>query len=141
MRTKKVKQKDTKYIHFYNANPKDKRTGDCVIRAIAVATGKSWDDILDDLTEISHDKKVLLDEKDCYGEYLEQLGFVKCKQMRKSDNTRYRGYEFLDKIDKDDIIVCHMGSHHLTAIKNKKIWDSWDCSGGCVGNYWIKDSK
>lgn len=141
MRTKKVKQKDTKYIHFYNANPKDKRTGDCVIRAIAVATGKSWDDILDDLTEISHDKKVLLDEKDCYGEYLEHLGFVKCKQMRKSDNTRYRGYEFLDKIDKNDIIVCHMGSHNLTAIKNKKIWDSWDCSGGCVGNYWIKDSK
>ena len=38
---KAKKRKDTKYMHFYNANPENNKTGDCVIRAISVATGKS----------------------------------------------------------------------------------------------------
>ena len=28
---------------FYNANPKHNRSVDCVVRAIAVATGTDWD--------------------------------------------------------------------------------------------------
>ena len=61
--------------------------------------------------------------------------------MRRKDNTRYRGYEFLDEIKKSDIIVCNIGTHHLTVIKNKKFWDTWDCSYDCVGTYWIKSKK
>lgn len=141
MKKKSKKQKDNEFVHFYNANPKDKRVGDCVIRAIAIATGKTWDDVLDDLTEYSHENKSMPNDKECYGEYLESLGFVKCKQMRKEDNTRYRGYEFLNEIKRNDIIVCHMGTHHMTAIKNKKIWDTWDCSYGCVGTYWVKKKE
>ena len=38
----------------------------------------------------------------------------------KDDNTKYRGWEFLDKIKKDDIILCHIGTHHIVAVKNKK---------------------
>ena len=44
MKTKKYK--DTKYVHFHNANPNNKRTGDCVIRALSVAMDKTWDDVL-----------------------------------------------------------------------------------------------
>lgn len=136
MKTKK--QKDTKFIHFYNANPNKKRTGDCVVRAISVATDKSWDDVLDELIGVAHNVKTAPNDVDCYSKYLEDNRFTKCKQMRKKDNTKYTGQEFIKKIKKDDIIVCHMGAHHLTAIKNKKIWDTWDCSNGCVGIYWIK---
>ena len=139
MKTKKYK--DTKYVHFHNANPDNKRTGDCVIRALSVAMDKSWDDVLDDLNKIAHEVKSVPNNKDCYMKYLEDMGFEKCKQMRKDDNTKYRGYEFLDKIKKTDIIVCHAGTHHLTTIKNKKFWDSWDCSSECIGIYWIKKSK
>lgn len=135
---KSKKRKDTKYIHFFNANPDDKLTGDCVIRAISVAVDKTWDETLDNLVELSHKVKSVPNNKDCYIKYLEQNGFIRCKQPRKNDNTRYRGYEFLDKIKKKDIIVCHMGTHHLSVIKNKKFWDTWDCTNDCVGIYWIK---
>lgn len=138
---KSKKRKDTKYVHFFNANPEDKLTGDCVIRAISIATDKTWDETLDNLVELSHKLKSVPNNKDCYIEYLEQNGFIKCKQPRKNDNTRYRGYEFLDKIKKSDIILFHAGTHHLSVIKNKKIWDTWDCSGECVGNYWIKSKQ
>ena len=32
-----------------NANPGKKRVGDCVIRAIAIATGKPWLEVYDEL--------------------------------------------------------------------------------------------
>ena len=88
---KNKKQKDTKYVHFFNANPKDKKTGDCVIRAISTATGKSWDDVLDELTEVAHTVKSVPNNKECYEVYLEKNGFIRCKQPRKDDNTKYRG--------------------------------------------------
>lgn len=135
---KNKKQKDTRYVHFFNANPKDKKTGDCVIRAISTATGKSWDEVLDELTEVAHTVKSVPNNKECYEVYLEKNGFIRCKQPRKDDNTKYRGWEFLDKIKKSDTILCHIGTHHIVAIKNKKIWDIWDCSYDCVGVYWIK---
>lgn len=31
---------NTESFHYYNANPKNKNVGDCVVRAIAFATGK-----------------------------------------------------------------------------------------------------
>ena len=132
------KREDTKYVHFYNANPQNNKTGDCVIRAISTATGKSWDETLDELVQVAHEVKTVPNNKDCYIKYLEENGFVRCKQPRKDDNTRYRGWEFLDKIKKSDTIVCHIGTRHIVAIKNKKIWDIWDCSNDCVGIYWVK---
>lgn len=33
------------YFIKYNANPKDLKTGDCVIRALSKGLNKSWDDI------------------------------------------------------------------------------------------------
>ena len=33
---------NTKYFTYLNLNPKNRKAGDCVIRAIAYATGLSW---------------------------------------------------------------------------------------------------
>ena len=35
-----------------NANPKNKRTNDCVIRAIALAENKTWLEVFDELAEL-----------------------------------------------------------------------------------------
>ena len=41
----------------YNANPKGWKTDDCVIRAIALATDKTWDQVFTDLNVIAFKKK------------------------------------------------------------------------------------
>lgn len=38
--------KNTASFTYFNANPKDKRSSDCVLRAISLASGKSWDEVL-----------------------------------------------------------------------------------------------
>ena len=35
-----------KYIE-YNMNPKNKKTGDCVVRSISFATNKKWEKVLE----------------------------------------------------------------------------------------------
>ena len=39
----KDRKKNTKWYHFYNANPKGLYTGDCRYRAYALANNLPWD--------------------------------------------------------------------------------------------------
>lgn len=50
--TRQQKYPDTNTFHFYNANPKNKYTGDCVIRAISTALEQSWEQTIKELTEL-----------------------------------------------------------------------------------------
>ena len=128
--------KDTRWLKFHNANPKNRNSDDCVIRAISLATGKSWDEVLTSLCEIALKEKRMPNEKECYGKYLEKLGWKKQKQPRKSDNTKFTGKEFVTYFS--GMAIAHIGGHHIVCIKEHKVWDTWDSTEGCIGNYWVK---
>ncbi|MBO5371758.1 MAG: hypothetical protein J6A75_03455 [Lachnospiraceae bacterium] len=147
--------KNTSCFTYFNANPKDKRSSDCVVRAISYASGISWDSVLDDLVVFAHKYKEMPSDAKCFSKYLEYIGFEKKKQPRKMDNTKYTGKEFcelLNKKYKDSKcgfsydIVANIGGHHIVAIRldsdNKyKVFDIWDCTDKTIGNYWVCDSK
>ena len=142
--TKKAPTTATYYYH--NENPSNRKTGDCVLRSIAVATGQTWDKVLDDLVEIAHKRHIMIDDVGCYGQYLERLGWTKMKQPRKFDNTKYTGKEFcrfLEDRKYKGPVLAHIGGHHITVFKRTelkcfKCCDIWDCTNGCIGNYWIQ---
>ena len=60
---------------FYNANPSGKSTGDCVIRAIATITGKSWVEVHEDLSFYSRKMYDMMDTNTVWHKYLKDLGF------------------------------------------------------------------
>ena len=35
-------------------------------------------------------------------------------------------------------MVINIGGHHMACIIDGKVWDTWNSTEGCVGNYWIK---
>lgn len=76
-------------------------------------------------------------DKKVYTKYIENKGWIKCKQPRKSNNTKYTGKEFV-KIVKGTVLA-HIGGHHIVCIKDNKVLDIWDSTDGCIGNYWIKE--
>ena len=130
---------NTQYFHFYDANPKGKRTSDCVIRAISLATNQSWDEVITGLFTLSLKYKQMLNCVEIYDRYLRSLGWVKQPMLRKDDGSRYTGKEFCEiGMCTDYDIVVHIGSHHVSCIRDSKIWDTWDCSDYSVGNFWIK---
>lgn len=42
-------------MHYFNPNPAGKAVGDCVIRAIAKATGRSWGEVYMDLAATGYE--------------------------------------------------------------------------------------
>ena len=139
MAKREQKYPDTKSFHYYNANPKNRITGDCVIRALSVAMDKSWDEVMTDLCAYAIKTKYAPLNPECYGRYLEDNGWRKTKQPRKDDNTKYTGEEFVKyRKSKDIRYVAHIGTHHIVAIKDGKVWDTWDGTDGAIGVYWSK---
>lgn len=128
---------DTSTFHFYNANPKNRRTGDCVVRAIATATGKTWDEVLEGLTATALKHKQMVNDPACFGKYLESLGWTKCSQPRKANGRKYTGQEF-HRVIGNRTAVANIGGHHTTCFINGQAWDTWDCTDGSIGNYWTK---
>lgn len=135
--TREKKYPETSSFHYYNANPKNKLGGDCVVRAIATALNQSWEKTVRELTEVGIEYGYVLNDKNTYEKYLKTKGWVKCKQPRKSDNTKFTGKEFCKGLK--GTVIAHIGGHHIVAIVDGKINDIWDSSDGCIGNYWIKE--
>lgn len=112
-------------------------TGDCVIRAIAVATEKDYKEVYNDIYEATrkyaetrnnklarhlrnHPNKMSPREgvyKEIYRPYLESLGW---KYI--SDRQRLNCNKF-----KSGTYICRV-TRHMTVVKNGKLYDSWNCS-------------
>ena len=140
----------------YNENPKNLKTGDCVIRAIALATNQTWDKVFSDLCEIAFKKKRMPNDKLVYEDYLKKLGWEKQKQPRsvyyengyKSTYSKYTVNEFVDNLNLEKYVQVKYDAYivtvanHMTSILFKDgkfdIYDIWDCGKKSIGNYWIK---
>lgn len=130
-------RQSNQYFTYTNPNPRNlKSTGDCVIRAISLALEQDWLTTFTDLCAVGAKLSRMPNDPKAYTTYLESKGWYKQSQPRKSDNTKFTLREFL-KYRKGKAIV-HCGSHHIVCIDGGKALDTWDCSEGCVGVYYIK---
>lgn len=148
--TRQNKYPETSTFHYHNANPKGRITGDCTFRAISTALGQSWEQTVMEMAEFSCKTGYAINDKKGIERYLKSKGWVKHKQPRKADNTKYTGSEFCKEIDCDIMfvgksIIADIGGHHIVCIKetedlygSHKVWDIWDSTYKCIGNYWTK---
>ena len=131
---------ETSTFHYYNANPKNRITGDCVFRAFSFAMQQDYNKTVMEMAELMCKTGYALNDKKGEERYLELKGWVKHSQPRKADNTKYTGEEFCKKLaKKNQRYIAHIGGHHMVAIVNGKVCDIWDSTDGCIGNYWTKE--
>ncbi len=140
--TRQQKYPETSTFHYYNANPKNRITGDCRIRAIATACEVPYNQVVMDLAKIQCETGY----DQCCNQgldiLLKQYGWVKQKQPRKVDNRKYTGEEFCKRLaNRKERYVANIGGHHIVAIVEAKVYDIWDSTDGCIGNYWTKGGK
>lgn len=140
------------YFKKVNVNPKNKKSTDCVIRALVTATGNTIEEVIEGLTKIYLKNGWFITDKKCVNKYLNHEGFVKQSMVKKTDNTKYTVAEFceyLDKVfgknNKGEIVISLAG--HIAAVINYRdgngyvLVDSWDCGSKCVGNWWVKSEE
>lgn len=121
----------------YNNNPKQKITTDCVIRAISFATDKTWEDVYRDLVELGIGNGLMVNDRKNWKTYLKKLGYNMEKMPKTLDNKRYTVEQFADEIAHKGWTYIVKITNHITVIKDKKLYDIWNCKNKCVGNYWI----
>lgn len=121
----------------HNNNPKNRNTGDCVIRAIALATNNSWENAYRELAERGIKKGYLPNLPPIWRKYLQDLGYEKQKMPIRKDNTRYTIEEFCNEIAEPKTTYVVKVINHLTVVKDKNLYDTWNCSSRSVMSYWI----
>ena len=124
-------------LEFRNVNPKNKKTSDCVIRALSVASGKDYYEVMDELYELSKKTGHMFNTKQTYEKWLEMNDFDKYKQPKKECGSKWMVGDINKLTFEDKSIVISM-ANHLSAVVDNKLVDTWDCRRKYIGNYWVK---
>ena len=113
---------------FHNNNALGLFENDCTIRAISTATGNSWDDTYEHLSNIARINGTMMDDKDFIRNYL--------------DDRYQRVYNIPETVGevagylKDNILLITMIGH-ITCSKYGIIYDSFDCRERIAEYCWI----
>jgi hypothetical protein len=124
------------------------KTGDCVTRAIAIATEKPYQEVYDSLNQLSKMEKPTKGKdsasrtgvfRKTYEKYLKENGWkwVPCMKIGQGCQVHLRKEE----LPNGRLIVSV--SRHLTAVIDGVIHDNHDCSRNgnrCVYGYYIKEN-
>lgn len=129
--------KETAVFTFYNANPLNKRVGDCVIRALSLTPGYDWWKVYHELCDYGETECCTPTDDEAWDAFLKKHKYKRYKMPRKADRKLYTLAEFVksDLIKDDDIVVVSICGH-LTCVKGRKVHDTWDCSEYTVRRYY-----
>lgn len=122
------------FYRYYNAHPKQLKTGDCVVRAYCTAMHK---DYLEARRELNKAKKDL--GLNSYKTAVFFRRYFKDKYLYETYNAE-KGYYRMDgemfaANHPEGTYLLRM-AHHLTCCIDGIIYDTWDCSEKCVYCSW-----
>lgn len=118
---------------FLNPNPRNILTGDCVIRALAIALDKDWDDIFLELMVTAYEMKDMPSSNNVWAYFLHKEGFERnvipdicpnCVTIRDFANDTPKG-----------IYILGTGTHVVTVIDGI-YYDTWDSGDEIPIFYW-----
>lgn len=112
---------------YYNANSKGNFVNDCVIRAISLAEGKTWDETYKELSDIAQSEGILLDDVNFVENYLDE------RYERVPHYAKTVG-EFMCEYPKGTYLITMQS--HITVIVDCVLYDTFDCRGRTIRCCW-----
>ena len=103
---------------FYNANSFKRYINDCTIRAISLATNKSWNDTYKELSDKARRMGMMMDDARFIEYYLDN------KYERTCSNSLYVG-DFIEEHPTGTYLITMKG--HITCVINGVLYDTFDC--------------
>lgn len=117
---------------FPEASKIDKRIGDCVIRAISIATEQNYKQIWTELFGIAQEIGLFPNNDGVSVKYLEKNGWQEIKfsgkELIRINNTKVTDHS------KGKFIICYI-RHHWVAMKDNTIYDTWNSSTNSMDDY------
>lgn len=121
---------------YTNPNPIKRNIGDCVIRAIAIATDSSWEKTYMDLCAEGLEMADLPNSNAVWSSYLKKLGFRKGIVPDTCPDC-YTVADFAQDNPYGIYVLC-TGSHTVTIVDGN-IFDAWDSSSEIPIFYYYKE--
>lgn len=118
-----------------NPNPLGKQTGDCVVRAIAIATAQSWRKVYRDLCKQGEIDCEMPNKNSVWGNYLRKLGHRQFLLPESCPNC-ITVRAFCERFSQG-VYVIGTGEHAVAVIDGD-YYDSWD-SGNEVPTYFWEE--
>lgn len=109
---------------------------DCVVRAIATATGKSWDDAFIELSIEAYKQKDLINSNKVWSKYLLDNGFIK-RNLPDTCPVCYTVNDFAED-NRTGIFIVGDGSHAIAVVDGHYI-DTWDSGDRTVLFFFEKE--
>lgn len=123
---------------YVNPNPARKTVGDCVVRALALALGRSWEDTYVELTMYGFDMCDMPSSNAVWDAMLKDYGYVRGVV---EDECAIRCYTVRDFANDNPAGVFVLGTgNHVVAVKNGDYMDTWD-SGDEIPLYCYRKGK
>lgn len=121
-----------KYVS-YNANPIGARIGDCVVRAISAALGKSWEETFVGLCVQGFILRDMPSADRVWGAYLRSQGFERHVIPNECPDC-YTVRDFCEDHPEGDYLLAISG--HVVYVHDGQYWDSWDSGDEIPLYYW-----
>lgn len=121
---------------YFNNNPSGKMTGDCVVRAVSLATDENWQKTYIGLALQGFLMSEILNADSVWGAYLKNNGFVRHTIDNSKPDCYTIGEFALDH--PEGVYVLGTGSHAVTVIQGT-VLDAWDSSNECPIFYYSRD--
>ena len=123
---------------YTNPNPISNLTGDCVIRACAIATRRSWDATYEDIAMLGQKMGLMPDKGAVWGAYLRQKGFYR-EIIPNSCPDCYTVKRFAQDHPNGTYVLAIDGNPgHVVAVINGDYLDIWDCGDEIPTYYYYK---
>lgn len=121
---------------YTNPNPKGAITGDCVVRAVAIANDISWDMAYLVLSDYGFRMKNMPNADSVWSRALKDFGFTR-KIIPDTCPACYTIREFCED-HPEGIYILGTGSH-VVAVKDGNYIDTWDSGDDVPIVYWRKE--
>lgn len=116
-----------------NPNPLGKQANDCVVRAIAIATGRSWQDVYADLCDQGRRDCDMPSSNAVWGNYLRGEGFEQFL-LPESCPTCITVRAFSARFPRGTFIIGT--GNHAVAVLDGDYYDSWDSGDEEPSYFW-----
>lgn len=116
-----------------NVNPAKNHTGDCVIRACAMALHKTWIQVSDEIYRLSREHFLSMSDDHLWGRYLYEQGFVPFLLPENCPNC-ITIKRFCVMYPRGTYII-GTGSHAVAVIDGN-YYDSWDSGNEIPSFFW-----
>lgn len=118
----------------FNPNPSNSRIGDCAVRAICKALGKSWERAYLELCVKGFGLLDLPNANHVWGAVLKDNGFRRCIPPKEEPCT----VEDFCRDFPEGVFVLAL-SGHVVAVVDGSFFDTWNCGNEIVLYFWKKE--